>query len=241
MPLFAQVLQPDLPPFNIALPARPEGDCVLVLVRLPKGNIAADIQLEHTQADLLLRYREEGLLGAAEATVHSRSLDAEELLRQRHSDPVATAVRAYSLLRWGEHERLRDWTEKLKERYSWFPDGAAIRGEHLARLGRHEEALAAFLEIPERGLPLFSGGVSYTVDRLRLYAGQGEAVFPQRDLSLARDALDRLQQFVTYIDFGRLVTTFTGLDPGAPNAEPLRYSELIEDGIDVGQLFVSSS
>lgn len=237
-PLFAQVLQPDLPPFNIALPAGPEGGCVLILARLPESTIATDVQLEHTQADLLLRYREEGLLREAEVAIHSRSLDAEELLRQKRGDPIAAAVGAYSLLRWGEHERLHDWTENLRAWFPWFPDGAAIRGEHLARLGRHEEALATFLELRERGLPLFSGGVSYAVDRLRLYVSHGETTFGQYHLSPARDTLDRLQQFIPYIDFGRLVTTFTGLDPSMPDDEPLRDFRLIDDGLDIGQLFL---
>src|SRR2546423_15128052 len=96
----------------------------------------------------------------------SPELDAEELLEDKQQDPIAAAVGGYALLRFSALERLHDWTANLHSWFEWLPDGAAIRGEHLARMGQHDEALDAFLTLPSRGLPLFSDGLAYAVNRL---------------------------------------------------------------------------
>ena len=57
----------------------------------------------------------------------------------------------------------------LYTEFPWLPDGAAIEGECLAREGNHQDSLKAFLAVAERGLPLFTDGLSYTIDRLQLY------------------------------------------------------------------------
>jgi hypothetical protein len=233
-PLIVQLLQPDLPPLNIALPAWYGRRATLVLKHLPKEHCGLRMEMEHVQAELLLQYRESGLLREVAAAVSSTSLDAEKLLADKVSDPVAAAVGGYALLRFGDLGRLHDWTENLRKLFPGLPDGAAIRGEHLARLGRHPEALTSFLELGDRGLPLFSYGISRAVERLRLYLGVKEQAFPPADLVSAQALLDRLQVFINFIDFDKPVTTFTGLDPGQPNGEVLQDLGGIEDSLDLG-------
>ena len=86
------------------------------------------------------------------------------------ADPIAAAIGAYAILRLGSIEQLHDWTTNLRYLYPWLPDGSAISGEHLARLGRFEEACDAFSEVPVRGLPIFADGLFYTIERMKLYA-----------------------------------------------------------------------
>src|SRR5439155_215308 len=71
---------------------------------------------------------------------------AESLILQKRLDAVSAAVGAYLVLRLGQTARLGDWTENLRQWFPWLPDGAAIRGEPLARVGRHAEALAVSVD-----------------------------------------------------------------------------------------------
>jgi len=222
-PLYAQLLQPDAPPLVVALPAWADPDrgletrCTLTLRQTAGGPFTATAEPAHAQAALLLLYRERSLAAEAHAAVLSPALAAERLLEDKLRDPVAAAAGAYALLRFGLLDRLRDWTGNLMEWFPALPDGAAVRAEHLARLGRHEEALAALLALGGRGLPLFSDGVALAADRLRIYLSLGRKALPAADLDGAEDLLYRLERFVPVIDFERPVTTFTGLGPDAPD------------------------
>jgi hypothetical protein len=235
-PLMAQLLQPNAPPLNVALPAAPNTDCTIVLSRLPDNTHKLDVQLEHKVADLLLHYRERGCFSQVVTALDSQAMSAETLLMQKKRDPLAAAVGAYGILRFGQLEQLHDWTRNLWRWFQWLPDGAAIWGEHLARLGRHKEALEVFLELPKRGLPFFSEGLSYAVDRLRVYVTLGEVEFGADKAAGAARALELLQQFTPYADFGKPVLTYTGLDPAHPDDTPLDDFVPVDDGLDLATL-----
>jgi hypothetical protein len=134
----------------------------------------------------------------------------EYLLRMKIADPIGAAVGAYALLRLGELDRLHDWTENLRKWSPWLPEGSAIRGEHLARLGEHEAALAAFLEVPARGLPVFADGLTFALNRLELYA---TVPGDETAMQAARAAAARLRPVARHIDFSRPITTFTADTP----------------------------
>jgi len=148
-------------------------------------------------------------------------LDAKKLLYDKKRDPIAASVGAYTLLRFGKLEYLHDWTDNLKNWFLWLPDGVAIRGEHLARLGRHNEALDTFLELSSRGLPIFSDGITYVQDRLQYYIALGDKEFTPQKLALAQDLLGNLQKFIPYIDFAKPILNYTGLDPKSPDNETI--------------------
>lgn len=233
-----QLLQPKVPPINMALPISPfppQNGCQLVLTRQSDGLISVDIHLEHITADMLLGYFLRGLLDQAVTITTSNALQAEQLLDQKLSYPIAAAVGAYALLRFGDLDRLHNWTENLNNWFTWLPDGAAIGGEHLARLGKHKEALPVFLELPSRGLPIFSDGLSYAIDRLRLYTTADNTHFDPSALSQAQSLLKDLKRFIAFVDFRKPLLTFSGIDASKPDDRPL--GEDIEDfeGLDVAQ------
>lgn len=217
---FVQLLQPHQPPVNRAVPGG-RGNCHLLLTSQPNGVWTLDIHLSNTDADALLQYQARGLLKQAATIATSDALTAERLLYQKMANPVGAAVGAYALLRFGELERLHEWTANLKERFAWLPDGVTILAEHRARLGEHDAALDVLLELPSRGLPLFSDGLSYAVDRLSLYLSLGDRHFKPEPLERARTLLDQLQPYIAHADFSRPILTFTGLDPAQPDAESL--------------------
>jgi hypothetical protein len=158
-----------------------------------------------------------GFLEHATKMTGSHSLSAEQLLYQKKEEPIAAAVGAYALLRLGDLERLHVWTEDLRNYFEWLPDSVTIRGEHLARLGNHDQALTVFLDLPSRGLPIFSDGLSYALDRLRLYIRVGEKNFEKARLEQSKTLLVQLQRFAAFVDFRRPLLTFTGIDPGNPS------------------------
>ncbi len=236
-----QLLQSEVPPLNVALPIQPGPGlptwigCQLILTRQSKGLLTLDVLLLHPAADTLLGYFQRGLLEQAATITTSDALQAEQLLFEKSSQPIAAAAGAYALLRLGDLDRLHNWTENLYNWFTWLPDGAAIRGEHLARLGKHEEALSVFLELSSRGLPIFSDGLSYAIDRLRLYSTIDDTSINIDARSQAQVILKQLQRFVPFVDFHKPLLTFTGIDPSNPDDKSL--GEDLEDfeGLDVTQ------
>jgi hypothetical protein len=100
-------------------------------------------------------------------------------------------------------------------------------------VGEHREALAALLELERRGLPLFSDGLSFAIDRLRLYASAGERYFPAAQRERAQGLVAELQRFASFADFTRPILTWTGIDPANPDAEVLAEDISAYDGLDV--------
>jgi hypothetical protein len=216
--LVAQLVQPGGPVQNIALPRSPEVGVSLVVSLIPAGDHRIEARLANHTADMLLQYS--GYGAATTATIAGRSwaVDGEQLLRAKSADPIAAAVGAYAILRVGDVTRLHDWTANLLEWFGWLPDGAAIYGEHLARMGRHADAVDAFAQIPARGLPFFSDGLFYAVERLRLYSNRKWKNAGRLDVSLARSVLDELEPFAPLMRRQRPVSTYPGLDVSEPDS-----------------------
>jgi hypothetical protein len=231
-----QLIQTDEPAVNVVLPAWREHGCRLVLKKQPDARYTLEVHLHHAEAELLLRYCEQGRWQLAAGVSESPAVSAEALLKVKREQPIAAAVGAYALLRLGELERLHDWSENLMNWFEWLPDGAAVRGEHLARTGEHKKALRAFCELVRRGLPYFSDGLSYAVDRLRLYRGIGEKHFDAAEMKECEEALALLEPFSLYTDFSKALTTFTGLKPGSPDAQPVAGKLAPHGGTDVTEL-----
>ncbi|MEV0788650.1 hypothetical protein [Kribbella sp. NPDC050459] len=174
------------------------------------GRPELDVRLLNVEADNLLRSLDAGEFGRAEVLSTSQALSAEDLLGGKRTDPIAAAAGGYALLRMSQLDRLHDWTQNLLDWFPWLSDGAVIHAELLARRGQHADAMAELCELPARGLPVFSTGVSLAADRLRLYTG----VWPNDTRLVA--ALTYLSRFAVAVDFTRPVTTYTCRDPDTP-------------------------
>ena len=206
-----QILQEGFAPITVSTPVTVgPSTTTLKWVRHPAGNWSLDVHLGNAVANLLVHYRAQGFARQAAETLESPNLDAEELLKGKMADPIGAAVGAYALLKFADLDRLHDWTANLHERFPDFADAAAIRGEHLARRGEHEQALEIFLTLANRGLPAFLDGFSYTLDRLRLYLESGEFVGAAKQR--CDDVLDLLKRLAPIVDFGKPLLTFTS-DP----------------------------
>jgi hypothetical protein len=231
-----QLLQSGEPAVNIVMPAWQERGCLVVLKKQSDARYSLEVHLKHTEAELLLRYCEQGRWQLAANVLDSTAVSAETLLMQKSQHPISASIGAYALLRLGALDRLHDWSANLMNWFDWLPDGAAIRGEHLARLGEHQQALQAFCALRERGLPYFSDGLSYAIDRLRLYQNLGQKQFDAKDLDNCVSTLKYLEPFSYFTDFSKPLTTFTGLDPNHPDSKPVTGKLTTFNGLDVSTL-----
>jgi hypothetical protein len=193
------------------LPAWGESFCRFAAVSQPESDECdLAIALDHRQANLLLELRATGQISEEQTATDSVSLTSERLLRDKRRNPVAAVVSAYTLLRFNELERLHDWTKNMFRWFETLPDAAVLYGEHLGRLGDHEEALAALLALEARGLPLFSEGIRLAIDRLTLYERYGGKTFSQDQRHAAARLSRKLEDFAAVTDFKRQTTTFRG-------------------------------
>jgi hypothetical protein len=220
-PTLAQLLFLGLAPINVMLPISAEVGCsLLVRLRVPAPLI--DCSIQHPQASLLLRLRRSGHLGATEAMLSSPEMSAERLLVERTADPIAAAVGAYTLLRMGNLDVLGEWTQSLLERFPKLPDGAVIRGEHLARLGRHPEAASAFGEVRRRGLPILLDGLLFLSSRLGYYAS-ARNLLEESGVAAVKGLQEQLEDIMPFVDSRNTFSSFTGLDPKHPDDTALLY------------------
>ncbi len=214
-----QLLQPGCEPLNVAFPAGDFGGCFLHLRKHEDSYYSLDVHIADATADSFMRYVEEGRLADASVMTDALKVVAGKLLRAKRKDPAAAAVSVYALLGFSGSGRLWEWADELWPLFEWLPDALCIRGERLAREGRHAAALGEFIRLPERGLPFFTDGLTYTLDRLKLYLSASRSPFDARDLEAAERLLARLEGVCNCVDFGRQLTTFTGVDPLSPDDE----------------------
>ena len=230
-----QLLQPGQPALNIMLPQAPPHDSEFTITVGSDNRLEVSVHLRNSTAETLLRYYERGMVLQMENLTgkDSPAVVSEELLYGKVADPIAACVGAYTLLRLGELDRLHEWTENLKNWFDWLPDGLAIRAEHLARRGQHSQALENLLRLPDRGLPFFSDGLSFALNRLRTYLSYGGGGELAGDLDQAKQVLAALKTFAQYTDFSRPVLTFTGLEPHQPDDQPCGVNLLEYGGVDL--------
>lgn len=201
-PRVLELVQPTRPTRRMMLPVSAKEGCEIVISDRAVGGVSLDIRLQHVGADALMRYLQRGLFNSASSA--GNAIDAEQLLARKIENPIAATVGVYALLRLGELERLHDWTGNLNDWYTSIPDGAAVRAEHLARLGKHEDALVTLLQLRQRGVPIFADGLSYATNRLRQFVSAASGP-TRRELEETLKLLDR---FASIADYRRPYSTF---------------------------------
>jgi hypothetical protein len=226
VPTYIQLYEPGAPVRNYAVPAGQADGCTVRLLRTGK-KLTLDITLSNRDADLLIRYGSKNMYGEALQVAESPDVLAQNLLAGKFISPIGAAVGAYLLLRTGNVDRLHDWTTNLYNYFKWMPDGAVILAEHLARVGNHEQALATLMELPKRGLPFMSSGLTYALNRLRQYAAVSEKQFSVRDGPALKRLISDLAPYANFTDIARPILTFTGSDPLRPSRAPAILSEKI--------------
>lgn len=126
--------------------------------------------LANSRANVTLSYLTEQSYSKVETHVgNDPEVEFRQLLQQKVADPIAAAVGGYGLLALNSYKPLEAWSRNLTNVAPWLPDGFAIHGETLARLGKHDQASRYFLSLCKLGIPVFSAGLSFAVDRIGTY------------------------------------------------------------------------
>ena len=234
-----QVIQPGRPTLNIMVPVSPAAGCAVVIRRcavsspaagsLNRDEVSFDVHMGNVKADFFLRYCAKGMLTEAAQVLRDEQQQqamgqATQLLHDKFDDPVAAVVGAYGLLKFGNKER-RDWIKNLYNNFPWLPDAAAIEAECLAREGNHKDSLRTFLELADRGIPLFTDGLIFAVDRLEFFTNVDR---PAEDIRQARPLLELLRNYCQFADLSKLICRYTGRMPHLPNADPASLSPELE-------------
>ena len=215
--LLVQLIEPGGPVHNMMLPTGNRTPARVIFTRRADGSCAMEGHLVHNVADVLLQRCGEAASAEASEITRSAMLRAEDLVGAKANDPLAAIVAAYAILRFRPLTELHDWTASLYQWFPWVPDGVAIRGEHLARLGKHAEAEALFAELPGRGLPIVADGLFYATERLKLYSQLGESRRDEVNVDRAARTFAILRPFASYVHRQRPLLSYHGLDPAKPD------------------------
>ena len=128
------------------------------------------------QAEAMVGFLNVGDFEAARRIGEKWADDAERMLQDKVTDPLAAVVAGYFLLRAGALDRLHDWTSNLANWFPWIPDGAVICGWHMALSGRWDLSERWLTEAVHRGLPLYTQGLRLLHDGLRVLIDRGAKV-----------------------------------------------------------------
>jgi hypothetical protein len=225
--IFAQLAHSAQTPLNVALLASPEAYCFLTLEE-QAGTLFAGVL---PAGDVVERAAQFLAAGEDEhAALLVSGEEAESLLYRKISDPIGAAVGGYVLLRLNELERTHDWTQNLASWFQWLPDGVVIAGERAAMAGDHLLALNYFLQVGQRGLPLFTDGFSILVSRLRQYETNSHirARLTDEQAHDVRALSARLEEWSSFVDFSALTLTFRAADI----VEPIQSQYPVEVGAE---------
>jgi hypothetical protein len=214
----------------VALPA---GTAVDVVMRPTASSTAVghpilvDVTSDHLAAESLLGFLLVGNMRAARE-VAAGGFEAEWLSNGEVTDPIPAAVAGYCLLRLGELDRLREWSEDLATRFDWMADGAIIHAWRLirggdgqvARLDALVQARAWLLTATGRGLPIYSEGLRLLLDGLRLFGADAEEPEDGGDDAVV-EALARMRRYSLAAQHGVQTVTFAGAHPDQPTPEAI--------------------
>jgi hypothetical protein len=231
--LVAQWRRPQQLALNLVLPVCGPSGCRCVVHYIEGQQPQLDVILNNGDADVIVRYLHAGYTTDAASYFNARA--AAQLLEEKMADPIGALVGAYALLRFptvdanaGDPSRWERWCENLQEAFPQIPDTLIIRAEQLARANNHLEALNRLLRLPERGLPLFSRGLSLAIDRLAVYyhacqSGEHSENLPldQTTLQQTRNLLVQLRSFGAYTLYSIPYLCYSGLKPSEPSQQLL--------------------
>ena len=153
------------------------------------------------QTNGLLGFVESGILSNMVAVTEDQVRRGEGALIGQGASVLRAITGAYILLRANLLDGVEDWLDRLEPLCADLPDVCPLRMELFARRGEHKRAVEALIATIGSGrCPWFRAGLSYMLERLRLYIDVSENKGAPFNLSridylsfrAARDGLERL-------------------------------------------------
>lgn len=133
-----------------------------------ESSINFSVELPNKKGQILLSLISIGDINSAKTLFKVQ--DAEELLREKRSDPIAAAIGGYFLLKTKELNHLHDWANNLANWFEWLPDGSIIHAWQmiLNKEDNTREITDRFLEAVSRGIPVFTEGLRLLYEGLTM-------------------------------------------------------------------------
>ena len=162
----------------------------------------------------LLGFVESGVLTNMVAVTEDQVRRGEEALEGQGASTLRAITGAYILLRANALDGVECWLDRLEPLVANLPDIWPLRVELYARQGDHERAVEALIAgIASGRCPWFRAGLSYMLERLRLYIDVTEnrdASFnlSRRDYLSFRGARDGLEHLLPMMVTSRYIATF---------------------------------
>jgi hypothetical protein len=159
-----------------------------------------------------LEYVDNALLSESSAISADFIGRSQHAIRSGRSSLLCAVLSAYVLLRANQLEGLDRWTQQLVELMPDMPDAFALHTETLARMGKHVQAVEALRSGLDKGCPWFRSGLSYSLERLRLYidvhSEQNSFHLSDEDLANFKKRKAQIERAAIHLDTTALFTTF---------------------------------
>jgi hypothetical protein len=219
-----QLLQSTRPPINVVLPP-----ATILKVKPPfqaGSRLRIGISVGNDVVDRILQLRRRGRI--EEVVSLMPSLTPAAVNSYVKNKPGAALAAGYILLRSIQTEIARKVIAIVVDSLNRSPDALVMGAELAARAGDHSAALSGFVSARKLGLPAFSYGINYTIDRLRMYATSANEVNKLEQLKIngaeiraAKEALSACQTFALFMDFANPMTMYTGRNIDDPDEDSL--------------------
>ncbi len=180
----------------------------------PEGPVIDYRSTVSDETNGLLGFVESGVLTNMVAVTEDQVRRGEAALIGQGASSLRAVTGAYILLRANALEGVEDWLNRLEHLAASLPDLWPLRLELYARQGDHERAVQALIAAIASGrCPWFRAGLSYMLERLRLYIDvteNGAAPFNlgRRDYLSFKAARDGLERLMPMMLTSRYIATF---------------------------------
>ena len=177
------------------------------------------------ETNALLGYLDVGLLGNMQ-TVSANMITQGDAARLGDGVSLLRGLMgAYVMLRANTLDGMDEWLERLAVVAPDVPDTHCLRAELFAREGHHDRAVEAVRAATRSHCPWFRSGVSYLLERLKLYLDvhdndNQKFNLSSEDVDIFRTARTRLEVLAPMLATTQLFTTFDIPDDVLPKLLP---------------------
>jgi hypothetical protein len=230
-PTLVQILSVGTAPLNAVLPVGARLQIARAAVN-DTNPYKVTITFGDPFADSLIELRTTKQFSALQDAVAAAS-NRDLFVPYSQQHPGASVLIGYALLRAGQHALVEEAIRHVHNRRAAEPDATILLAECAARAGeaRSAEALELFVQAVGTGIPCFTFGLSYVVERLRLFE-QSESsdskALPADANARARGALRRIEPFSMFADHSRIFTAYAGVTPDKPGAAQLSDASVVD-------------
>jgi hypothetical protein len=188
----------------------------LILATIREGSDPPAIKYASSissETNVLLNFVDAGVLGEMQTVSAAFIGEGKNAMLQARVSLLRGLTGAYVMLRANTLDGMGEWLAQLGEMAPLLPDTYTLQAELLARAGRHQEAVLSLKRATHALCPWFRAGVSYLLERLRLYTELDDET--KATLGLTPDdwaqfshARKRLERMAPMLVVSQIFTTF---------------------------------